>query len=70
MAPGSQDHQIEVEMAAPLELRTPMSTSGRQAATECGWKRGDQGAVVSLQDQSITGRERIHAHGEHIETSE
>ena len=45
-----------------------MSTSGWQAANECGWKRGDKGAVVSQRDQSRTGR--MHANGEYSETSE
>jgi hypothetical protein len=40
--------QVDSEMAAPPELRTPMGTAV-EAENECGWKRGDSGARVDRQ---------------------
>ena len=53
---GTGSLQVVSEMAAPLELRTPMGTAAE--AAECGWKCGDQGAGVNWQRPSeidITG---------------
>jgi hypothetical protein len=41
--------EVDTEMAAPLELRTPTSTAGPEWLAECGWKRGDKGAGVNGQ---------------------
>src|ERR1700674_3701724 len=45
--------QVDTEIAAPLELRTPMGTAA-QAASECGWKHGDKGAGVNRQNTTQT----------------
>lgn len=34
--------QIELQIAAPQELRTPMGTAAKELPRECGWKHGDQ----------------------------
>jgi len=40
--------QVDTEMAAPLELRTPTGTAAKAPQSECGWKHGDNGAGKSI----------------------
>jgi hypothetical protein len=57
---GSQETgslQIDAEMAAPLELRTPMGTCGEGLQSECGWKHGDNGAEDKRRAESNPRRE-------------
>jgi len=41
--------QVDSEMAAPLEFRTPTGTVAT-ATAECGWKHGDNGAAGNRQN--------------------
>jgi hypothetical protein len=45
--------EVDAEMAAPSELRTPRGTRGGQPRSECGWKCGDSG--VTMGRQKATG---------------
>ncbi len=51
---GTGSAEVDTEMAAPHELRTPMGTAV-EAAIECGWKHGDNGAGVNRQ-KTIRGK--------------